>query len=73
MQNAEYIYLGDRMTDPKLKGAACRAVRRTDGKTIRGRNGSMLVQFSDGRVCVVIGRRLRKRNAEGDKTGDSVP
>ena len=29
-----YIYLGDRMTDPLLKGA-CQAIR-TDGKCIRG-------------------------------------
>ena len=55
-----YYYLGDRMTDPALKGATCTAVRREDGKCIRGRNGSMLVAFDSGRTAVVIGRLLRK-------------
>ena len=55
-----YNYLGDRMTDPALKGATCTAVRRTDGKCVRGRNGSMLLFFKSGRVVVVIGRLLRK-------------
>jgi hypothetical protein len=36
------------------------AVRRADGKCIRGKNGSMLVQFEDGRKMVVVGRLLRK-------------
>jgi hypothetical protein len=57
----EYVYLGDRNTDPLLKGIACRAVRRSDGKCIRGRNGSMLVQLEDGRKMVLIGRLLRKQ------------
>ena len=48
------------MTDPALKGATCTAVRRTDGKCVRGRNGSMLLFFKSGRVAVVIGRLLRK-------------
>lgn len=56
----KYTYLGDRMTDPSLKGTTCTAVRREDGKCIRGRNGSMLVQFDGGRTAVVIGRLLRK-------------
>ncbi|MBD2757309.1 hypothetical protein [Spirosoma validum] len=55
-----YTYLGDRMTDPTLKGQLCQAVRRDDGQCIRGRNGSMLVQFDTGRTAVVIGRLLRK-------------
>ncbi|GAA4454775.1 hypothetical protein GCM10023189_21690 [Nibrella saemangeumensis] len=58
-----YTYLGDRMTDPDLKGATCSAVRRADGKTIRGKNGSMLVQFENGRTAVVIGRLLRKQSS----------
>jgi hypothetical protein len=58
---SEYRYLGDRMTDEALKGQLCKAVRRaTDGKCIRGRNGSMLVEFADGKRAVVIGRLLRK-------------
>ena len=58
---SEYRYLGDRMTDPALKGAGCVALRRTDGKCIRGRNGSMLVQFAgEATPRVVIGRLLRK-------------
>ncbi|WP_420146558.1 hypothetical protein [Spirosoma sp.] len=55
-----YIYLGDRMTDPTLKGQLCSAVLRDDGKCIRGRNGNMLVTFDDGRTAVVISRLLRK-------------
>ncbi|GAA4332267.1 hypothetical protein [Flaviaesturariibacter amylovorans] len=66
MRNTEYPtyrYLGDRHTDPALKGALCTAVRRADGKCIRGRNGSMLVQLEDGRKMVVLGRLLRKQGA----------
>lgn len=55
-----YKYLGDRLTDQKYKGQLCSAVRRTDGKCIRGKNGSMLVQFISGEKSVVIGRLLRK-------------
>ncbi len=55
----EYVYLGDRFTRPELRGAECSAVRRADGKCVRGRNGSMLVEFESGRQ-VVVGRMLRK-------------
>ncbi|MCK8495276.1 hypothetical protein M0L20_25630 [Spirosoma sp. RP8] len=55
-----YSYLGDRMTDTTLKGQSCRAILREDGKTIRGKNGSMLVEFDNGRMATVIGRLLRK-------------
>jgi hypothetical protein len=55
-----YLYLGDRLTDDRLKGQKCEAVRRPDGKCIRGKNGSMLVRFEDGTNQVVVGRRLRK-------------
>lgn len=55
-----YKYLGDRFTDPSLKGKACSAVRRQDGKCIRGKNGSMLVDFEGIGKVVVIGRLLRK-------------
>lgn len=58
-----YRYLGDRMTDVGLRGAACDAVRRRDGRCVRGKNGSMLVRFDDGRVAVVLGRLLRKVTA----------
>jgi hypothetical protein len=57
---AEYIYNGDRNTHEKLKGKPCKAVRRPDGKCIRGKNGSMLVQFDAGLLSVIIGRNLRK-------------
>ncbi len=55
-----YKYLGDRFTDPKYKGQQCDAVRRPDGKCIRGKNGSMLVKFSNAEIVVVLGRLLRK-------------
>lgn len=56
----QYIYLGDRMTDEQLKGQLCTAVRRPDGRCIRGRNGNMLVEFVGGRQANVIARLLRK-------------
>lgn len=58
----EYIYLGDRNTDVALRRQACSAVRRA-GKCIRGKNGSMLVQFEDGTKRVVVGRLLRKNKS----------
>lgn len=60
MTYVKYKYLGDRMTAPEYKGQECTAVRRPDGKCIRGKNGSMLVQFDNSTTCVVIGRLLRK-------------
>lgn len=54
-----YKYLGDRLTEPRLKDAQCVAVRRSDGKCIRGKNGTMLVEFETEKH-VVIGRLLRK-------------
>ncbi|MGV3540436.1 MAG: hypothetical protein ACO1OQ_11535 [Rufibacter sp.] len=56
-----YRYLGDRQTQSKMKGALCQALRRKDGKCIRGKNGSMLVRFiATGETAVVVGRLLRK-------------
>ena len=55
----DYRYLGDRFTDPVLKGKTCRAILRPDGKCIRGKNGNMLVSFA-GRPVVVVARLLRK-------------
>lgn len=55
----EYIYLGDRNTANFLRKQTCSAVRR-NGKCVRGKNGSMLVVFEDGKQTVVVGRLLRK-------------
>lgn len=55
-----YVYRGDRWTMASLRGRHCEAVRRADGRCIRGRNGNMLVRFTNGEVCVVLGRQLRK-------------
>jgi hypothetical protein len=60
MTAPDYRYRGDRLTDVTFRGETCTAVRRGDGKCVRGRNGSMLVRFLDGRVAVVLGRHLRK-------------
>ena len=60
MDEMDYIYLGDRLTRPELRRMPCRAVRRSDGKCIRGRNGNMLVEFDGVGKCVIIGRLLRK-------------
>ena len=53
-----YVYLGDRLTCPTLKGQPCDPVRRADGKCVVGR-GSQLVRFADGVQRIVIRRRLR--------------
>jgi hypothetical protein len=45
----EYKYLGDKHTDPEMKNIVCTAIRRKDGKCVRGKNGSMLVQSSNGK------------------------
>ena len=55
----EYVYLGDRSTERLYKGEKCKAVRRNNGKCIRGRNGNMLVRFNEMQV-VVQARLLRK-------------
>ena len=55
-----YKYLGDRLTDPTLKGKQCEAIKRADGKCIRARNGSMLVKFENGKSAIVFARLLRK-------------
>jgi hypothetical protein len=54
-----YVYRGDKFTDPEVKGKTCKAVRRLDGKCIRGKNGNMLVSFN-GKKHVVLARQLRK-------------
>ena len=59
----EYVYLGDRNTDEGLRKQFCSAVRR-NGKCIRGKNGSMLVEFEDGKQRIIIGRLLRKIKQE---------
>lgn len=56
----KYTYIGDRHTDPHLKGMTCEAVRNDSGKCIRGKNGNMLVRFYNGNTCVVVARLLRK-------------
>lgn len=60
-QIQQYKYLGDRFTDESLKGQICIAVKQPNGKCIRGKNGSMLVNFA-GLNVVVIARLLRKYN-----------
>jgi hypothetical protein len=54
-----YHYRGDRYTDTELKGKTCEAIRRLDGKCIRGKNSNMLVSFN-GKPVVVLARQLRK-------------
>lgn len=52
--------MGDRLTATDIKGLPCRAVRRANGKCIRGRNANMLVEFPDGVKMVILARRLKK-------------
>ena len=58
----DYVYLGDKYTDTVLRKQRCSAVRK-NGKCVRGKNGSMLVAFEDGKERIVIGRLLRKVNS----------
>lgn len=58
---ATYVYCGDRLTAPQLAGLPLDAVRRADGRCIRGTNGNMLVVDAAGVRYVVLGRQLRKR------------
>ena len=64
MKVNEYVYRGDRLTDIIYRGKYCNAVRRKDGKCIRGKNGNMLVNFN-GRNVVVMARQLRKLEKNG--------
>lgn len=57
---SEYIFRGDRLTAPHLKGQPCTAVRHANGKCIRGKNSNMLVDFETQGRHVVPGRQLRK-------------
>lgn len=58
---SDYIFKGDKFTDPSLKGQPCDAVRRPDGKCIVGRRGKvgMLVSFNG--TLVVVNRRLLRK------------
>ncbi|KEQ31212.1 hypothetical protein N180_02895 [Pedobacter antarcticus 4BY] len=55
----EYVYHGDKLTDPKYKKQPCKAVRK-NGKCIRGKNSNMLVEFTGGDKVVIMARTLRK-------------
>ena len=60
-----HIYQGDRMAwhlASRWCGRRVAAVRRADGKCIRGRNGNMLVE-AGGKTVVLPGRQLRKLKA----------
>ena len=58
-ETRKYIYLGDKLTDPELKGKVCTAVFLPGGRVVRGRNRNQLVMFGNKKV-VVLGRRLRR-------------
>lgn len=63
-----YRYLGDRLTDPKLKGMLCDPVKDTRGKCILGRRmATALVVNTQGERHVVLRRRLRLREKHGEK------
>jgi hypothetical protein len=57
-----YRYLGDRLarlSGSPLIGQLCRPVHDARGKCMRGRTGTMLVEFATG-PAVVLARQLRK-------------
>jgi len=45
---SDYIYLGDKQTDERFKNKPCNAVRRANGKCIRGKNRNMAVESESG-------------------------
>lgn len=55
----EYIYHGDKLTDPAFRKKPCKAVR-VNGMCIRGKNSNMLVEFASGVQVVIMARTLRK-------------
>lgn len=59
MNPPRYIYLGDRLTCPTLKGQPCDPVRRPDGKCIVGRGSQLVIFAGESSPRVVIRRRLR--------------
>lgn len=59
-----YVYLGDKLTDPALVGAACDPVLRADGKCLVSR-GAALVVTPDGRRVIVRRRLLRLTHKQG--------
>lgn len=64
--STNYTYVGDRYAKTgTYTGQKCDAVRRANGKCIRGKNGNMLVDFSGKRV-VVPAKHLRKIEALKD-------
>lgn len=58
-----HTYLGSSLTDRAHRGRACDVVRR-GGRVVRGRNGNVLVRWSDGSLCVVFGRYLRRNETQ---------
>ena len=62
MPERAYVYRGDSLTDPALKGARCVAVLRSDGKCYVLPRGGMLVRFDhEPKIQRVVQRRqLRK-------------
>jgi hypothetical protein len=56
---SDYIYLGDKLTDPVFKNQPCDAIRKANGKCIRSKMSTMLVSFG-GIIHNVLARRLRK-------------
>ena len=54
-----YKYKGDKLTDPKFKGAICTFPKKANGKCFRGKNGNMIADFN-GELVNIVGRLLRK-------------
>lgn len=58
-----YTYLGDRLTDPALRGQRCTVctyVNRKSKRVCIRSGGKQLVQFEDGRRVAVLAYLLRK-------------
>jgi hypothetical protein len=62
----EYIYHGDKITDPKNKKQPCKAIRK-NSKCWRGKNSNMLVKFA-GSDQVSDHGKLVKEDKDLDST-----
>ena len=59
-RHLRYIYLGDALTRPDLRGMECDPIRRPDGRCIVSTPlASAMVVFATGERAVVMRRRLR--------------
>ena len=69
----KFVYLGDKLTDPRLVDQECDPVLRADGQPAATPKRTLqLVRFADGELVVVLGRRLRLTQPDGTSATENV-